>query len=225
MKLSLVVPAFNEEKNLDPLYTEIVNALLPLKEEYEIVFVNDGSTDDTLNVLNGLKAGDKRINVIDLRINSGQSFATMEGFKAAKGEFIVLLDADRQNDPADIPKMMALLNSEYEGVCGWRKNRKDKQVFVVSSRIANFLIRSFFGLRVHDSGCSLRVVKAQYLKDINYFKNFHRYVPIILHLKKVNLREMQVNHRWRSEGESKYSIFKSVKVLKELFYLRFVYKP
>jgi dolichol-phosphate mannosyltransferase len=135
------------------------------------------------------------------------------------------MDADRQNDPADIPKLMQLLGGECEAVCGWRRNRKDKRIFVVSSKVANFIIRRLFGLKVHDSGCSLRVVKAQYLKEIHYFKNFHRYIPIILHLKGVKLRELEVNHRWRREGESKYSIFKSLRVLKELFYLRLFYTP
>ena len=224
MKLSIVVPAYNEEKNVQPLYQEIKQALTSLNGDYEVVFVNDGSADTTLSVLNGLKATDPKVRVVDLKKNEGQSFATMEGFKAASGDLIVLLDADRQNDPTDIPKMIQMMGAQYEGICGWRKNRKDKRIFVISSKVANFIIRGMFGLRVHDSGCSLRVVKAQHLKSINYFKNFHRYIPIILHLKGVKLGEMEVNHRWRSEGESNYSIFKSIRVLKELFYLRLFYK-
>lgn len=222
MKLSVVVPAFNEEKNVLQLYRELA-AAISTELDYEIVFVNDGSTDATADILNHIAEKQQVVRVIHLTKNSGQSFATYEGFKAARGEYIVLLDADLQNDPADIPKLMKLLSDKTEGVCGWRRNRKDTRIFVVSSIIANILIRLMFGLSVHDSGCSLRVVKAGYLKQIRYFKNFHRYIPILLHLKGVQLAEMEVNHRWRREGQSNYSIFKSVRVVKELIYLRFFY--
>lgn len=223
MKLSVVVPAYNEEKNLLPLYNEIQAALGLAAISFEIIFVNDGSTDSTRNVIDKLAAENQEVKAVHLEKNSGQSFATMQGFQAAQGEYITLLDADLQNDPLDILKMMPLLNSEIQGVCGWRRNRKDTKIFVVSSKVANTLIRFMFGLRVHDSGCSLRVVNANYLKEIRYFKNFHRYIPILLHLKGVQLAEIEVNHRWRNEGQSNYSIFKSLRVIKELIYLRFFY--
>ncbi len=224
MKLSIVIPAYNEGENLYTLHKEIEAGVRGMNIDYEVIFVNDGSSDNTADVLNKLQSANANINNIHLPQNSGQSYATMQGIQAAKGEYIVTMDADCQNDPADIPKLFALLGNEHKAVCGWRKQRKDKGIFVISSKVANAIIRTVFGLRVHDSGCSLRVAQAQHLKSINYFNNFHRYIPIILHLKGVSLAEAEVNHRWRTMGQSKYSIFKSIKVLRELFFLRLVYK-
>ncbi len=223
MKLSVVVPCFNEEKNLLTLLAEIETAVRPLSISYEIIFVNDGSTDNTQSLLDQISQEKSNVRIVHLLQNSGQSFATMRGFEKAEGELIALLDADLQNDAADIPRMLNLISEEIEAVCGWRRQRKDTTIFVVSSRVANAIIRFMFGSSVHDSGCSLRVVKASYLKQIRYFKNFHRYIPIILHQKGVILTELEVNHRWRKEGQSNYSIFKSLRVIKELIYLRFFY--
>lgn len=224
MKLSVVIPAYNEELNLLPLYEEIQKAVSSLGCEYQIIFVNDGSTDGTAQLLKKISDCDKHVAAIDLSPNGGQSWATMKGIEAATGDYIVLMDADRQNDPADIPKLYSKLSGEYQAVCGWRRDRKDKRIFVLSSKVANFLIRRIFGLKVHDSGCSLRIVPAANLKRITYFKNFHRYIPIILHMQGVKLTEIEVNHRWRSEGQSNYSIFKSLRVMKELLFLRFTYR-
>ncbi|MBK8659438.1 MAG: glycosyltransferase [Bacteroidetes bacterium] len=190
----------------------------------EIIYVNDGSSDDTKNAIQKICANDQRVRLINLNTNSGQSYATMQGIKAATGNYIAMLDADLQNDPADILLLLQKLNGSCEGVCGWRKNRKDRPIFVISSVIANNLIRVLFGLKVHDSGCSLRVVKAECLKRLKYFKNFHRYIPILLHLNNVRLTECEVNHRWRGEGRSNYSIFKSLFVVKELIFIRLFYK-
>lgn len=224
MKLSIVIPAYNEGENLYTLHKEIVEGVSGMNINYEVVYVNDGSSDNTADVLNNLQAANPNINNIHLQQNSGQSYATMRGIQAAQGTYIVTMDADCQNDPADIPHLFAKLNNTCRAVCGWRRQRKDKGIFVVSSKVANAIIRNIFGLKVHDSGCSLRVAEAQHLKSINYFNNFHRYIPIILHLKGITLAEVEVNHRWRTLGQSKYSIFKSIKVLRELLYLRTFYK-
>lgn len=225
MKLTLVIPVYNEADNISPLTAEIQDALNGFIDSYEIIFINDGSDDNTVSVLSDLSSKNPAIRAIHLAQNKGQSFATWQGILSAKGELICFLDGDLQNNPADLPAMVTKLESGFDVVCGWRRQRQDKKVFVFSSIVANFIIRKLFLMHTHDSGCSLRVTYTRHLRKIRFFEHFHRYIPILLHLQDLLVTELVVNHRYRTKGESKYKITKSFGVLKELLYLRFFYKP
>jgi glycosyltransferase involved in cell wall biosynthesis len=223
MTLSVVIPVYNEEQNIAHLYEELAEAFRDNEVIFEIIFVNDASTDGSLYEIKTLAKSDSRIRLIDLSSNHGQSYATMQGIQAAKGEIMAILDGDMQNDPHDLPTMVDLLLQGYDMVCGWRQDRKDNKALVFSSRIANKIIRLIFGIKTHDSGCSQKVAYSVHFKQIRFFEHFHRYIPIILAKRNIKITEIIVNHRKRFAGHSKYSIMKSFRVLYELLYLRFFY--
>ena len=223
MTLSIVIPVHNEELNIAPLYNAIVSVPEIKYILTEVIFVDDGSKDQTKAEIKKLVQIDKRVKSITLNSNLGQSFATMQGIQSSTGKMIAILDGDMQNDPKDLPKMIAYLYEGYDLVCGWRKNRKDKWLSVTFSRIANMIIRVLFRVKIHDSGCSLRVGYAQYFKQIRFFEHFHRYIPIILSMQHLRVAEMEVDHYARFSGQSKYNLSKSFVVIKELLYLRFFY--
>jgi dolichol-phosphate mannosyltransferase len=224
MDISIVVPVYNEADAIYQLFCEIESCGLEPRNSYEIIFVNDGSTDNSSDVIKELSIKHNHVLSIVLEGNEGQSFAVSEGIKAAKGNILVLLDADLQNDPTDIPKMILKLDEGFDLICGWRKRRKDQRMFVVSSQMANKIIRFLFNISIHDTGCSLKAGHVRYFKEIKYFRNYHRYFPILM--KKIypgiRIAEVIVNHRKRETGEAKYSIFKSVGVFFELLYLSFI---
>lgn len=223
MKLSVVIPVFNEEKNIAPLYKELASTFSMSEILSEIIFVNDASVDQTLKEIETVAKSDSRVIIINLAGHHGQSHATMQGIQAASGDLMAFLDGDMQNDASELPKMVAMLSDGYDLICGWRKDRKDKWSLVFSSRFANLLIRIVFGIKTHDSGCSQRVAYSKYLKRIKYFEHFHRYIPIIFAMENLQIGEIIVNHRSRASGQSNYTIMKSFKVLKELAFLRFFY--
>lgn len=204
---SVVVPVFNEEKNIPSLHREIVSTLRKLKKPYEIIFVNDGSTDNSLQVMKKLKP----LKIISLRKNSGQSAALDAGIKNAEGEIIITLDGDGQNDPKDIPRLLAKLNEGYDIVCGWRHKRKDPLSKKIVSKGAAFLRKFFVDDYVHDSGCTLRVYKKECFENLDLYGEMHRMIPALMRWRGFKITEVKVNHRPRKYGKTKYNWKRTIK--------------
>ena len=222
-RLSVIVPFYNEAYNVAPLYHELILVSGLGDLIFEIIMIDDGSSDQTLQEIKSLAEADNRIIVISIGTNKGQSYATMQGIQKASGELIAILDGDLQNDPSDLPQMIRRLYAGYDLVCGWRKERMDKKLSVLLSRIANLIIRIIFSVNIHDSGCSAKVGYSTHFKQIRFFEHFHRYIPIILAKEKLRVTEIVVNHRPRTSGQSKYKLSKAFLVIKELLFLRFHY--
>ena len=203
--VSIVVPVFNEERSLPQLVSEIDAAMTSVSSSYEMVFVDDGSTDGSRAVLRELAARDRRLRVAALPRNSGQSAALAAGFRLARGASVVTLDADLQNDPADIPRLLAALDG-VAVVSGVRRNRRDDWLRRVSSRIANGVRRSVLDDGVTDVGCSLKAYRAEYLRRIPAFNGFHRFLPALIQMAGGSVREIDVAHRPRVHGTSKYGV-------------------
>lgn len=204
-ELSIVVPFFNEEENLPTLLREIRTAVEPLERPYEVLLVDDGSTDGSLAVARGLARGDGRIRLLHIRRNSGLSAGLDAGFQAARGTVVVTLDADLQNDPADIPRLLADLDG-CDVVCGVRQRRRDSWLRRLSSKIANRIRNWATGESVTDTGCTLRVYRRELLLRVPMFTGMHRFLPTLLKLAGAHIREVPVNHRPRLYGRPKYNI-------------------
>lgn len=210
MKYSIIVPVYNEAENVIPLHKEIVAAMNALGESYEIIFINDGSTDKTRDQLATLSP----ITIIDFRKNFGQTAALDAGFKHAQGEFIIALDGDGQNPPTEIPKLIkAMKNGGFDVVSGWRQDRHDPVSKHLLSRGANKLRKLFINDGIHDSGCTLKIYKRECFDDIDLFGEMHRFIPGVLRWHGFSIGEVAVAHRQRQYGESKYN---SVRVIKGL---------
>ena len=220
-RISAVVPVFNEEGNLEPLHEAIVAALDGIP--FEVLYVDDGSTDASPLELDRLAADDDRVRVIRFVRNYGQTAALTAGIRHAAHPIIITLDADLQNDPADIPAMLAKLDEGYDVVCGWRKDRQDaKWTRNVPSAIANRLISELSNVHLHDYGCTLRVYKAEYLKHIPLYGEMHRFIPIYVTWAGAKLVEMPVKHHPRVRGVSKYGLGRIPKVLLDLTTVKFL---
>jgi len=204
-EISIVVPAHDEAESLEILAGEIRGALDGAGLDYEVIFVDDGSTDATLEVLHGLAAADRRVRVVRQRRRAGQSAALDAGFRRARGELVVTLDADLQNDPADIPRLLAALPG-HDLVCGVRTRRRDDWLRRVSSRIAGAVRNRLTGDRLADAGCSLRVYRAEVLRRVPMYDGMHRFLPILLRLAGARVEEVPVSHRPRLHGAAKYGI-------------------
>ena len=226
MKLSIVVPVFNEEGNIATLHKEIKTVCDSRHYTYEIIFVDDGSTDNTVAVCKMLTP----LRLIRFRKNFGQTAAMDAGIKAAKGDLIITMDGDGQNDPADIPKMIDYLESKgLDVVSGWRKNRKDSIGKRFISRVANLLRYLFIHDGIHDSGCTLKVYKAECFHGLNLYGEQHRFIPAILKIKGFQVGEIVVNHRARKSGKTKYNWKRTVKGFVDLlsvwFWNKFASRP
>ena len=220
--LSLVIPVFNEEENLPILFDEVAKAMKPLKESWEVIFVNDGSTDQSLEVLRGLAEKDKHVRVIVFRRNFGQTAAISAGIDRAKGEVVVLLDADLQNDPADIPMLLSKLDEGYDVVSGWRKDRKDNFTRTLPSVIANGLISWVTGVHLHDYGCTLKAYRREVLDEFHLYGETHRFIPVFAHSVGARIAELPVHHHPRLHGKAKYGLERTMKVLLDLFTVKFL---
>lgn len=204
--ISVVLPVFNEEGNLVPLIEEIESILRPLNRTFEILAVDDRSTDGSLAVLREAKKTRPGLRILRHAINQGQSAAFATGFHGAKGEIVVTLDADGQNDPHDLPRMLEALRPEVAMVCGIRQKRQDSWVKLASSRIANKFRSSLLGDNVSDAGCCFRVIRRNALREVPSFNGMHRFLASILRFQGFNVVEVPVNHRARTRGVSKYGV-------------------
>lgn len=221
--ISITIPIFNEKENLPLLYKEIDQVMIELARPYEIIFVNDGSTDGSRRILQDLATQDPHVKVINFQRNFGQTAAMMAGFDHAKGEIIVPMDGDLQNDPKDIPRLLAKLDQGYDLVSGWRKFRKDSLIarkFV--SQMANLLISWITGVKLHDYGCSLKAYRRNVIKGVRLFGEMHRFIPIYASWEGANITELEVNHRKRTRGKSNYGLTRTYKVLLDLMFIAFM---
>jgi len=204
-ELSVVIPAYNEGESLPVLLPRVVQVLRQLKQSYEVIVVNDGSSDDTDKVLAMLKRKHRRLRAITLDGNYGQSSAFDAGFQSARGKTIITMDADLQNAPEDIPRLLELM-PEYDMVCGWRTERRDTLVKRVSSRIANFVRSRATGDRIHDTGCSLKAFKRSCLEGLPRFSGMHRFFPALFKQAGYKVVEVPVSHYPRKLGKTKYGL-------------------
>jgi len=225
--LSIIIPVYNEEKNIKQLYCEIknsINLLIKKKEifNYEVIFINDGSIDNTQKILEDLKKKEPlKIKIIEFRKNFGQTPSLKAGFNNSKGDLIVTMDGDLQNDPRDIPRLIEKLNLGYDIISGWRFNRKDKFLKRIFSRMMNNLRIIVIGDKLHDYGCSLKIYKKECLKDLELFGELHRYITAYLYIKGYKIGEIKVNHRPRKTGKTKYKFNRGLNGLLDLFFLKF----
>jgi len=219
--LSLVVPVFNEADSLPDLQRRIVEAMEGT--DYEVLYVDDGSTDASLSVLTDIQKTCPRVRLISFRRNFGQTAALSAGFRYARGAIIVPLDADGQNDPADIPRLVKKLDDGFDIVSGWRKERKDNPVTrTLPSRIANWLIGKITGVYLHDYGCTLKAYRAESIQHIRLYGEMHRFIPALARWGGGRVTEMVVNHRPRTAGKTKYGLSRTFKVVLDLMTIKFL---
>lgn len=224
------MPVFNEEDNVRILCREIRDAVDRIEEPYEIIFVDDGSSDSTIECLTKVieeekqeKNKGRKIRLIKFSRNYGQTAAMQAGFDYAKGEYIVSLDGDLQNDPRDIPKLLETLNQGYDVVCGWRKDRKDKALTrILPSKVANWLIGRVTRVPIHDNGCSLKAYRSKIIKSIRLYSDMHRFIPAVTTMADARITEVVVNHRPRTFGEAKYGLSRIWKVLADIVTIKMI---
>jgi glycosyltransferase involved in cell wall biosynthesis len=228
--ISVVIPVFNEVENIQPLYTALKSTLKKMGRPWEVIFVDDGSTDGTYELLKKLHLNDEGMCVVKLRRNFGQTAAMTAGFDNARGEIIVCLDGDLQNDPQDIAQLVNKLDEGYDVVSGWRVNRQDGfWLRTLPSRIANWLISRTTGTYLHDYGCSLKAYRADMIRELRLYGEMHRFIPALIGGNGARITEIPVNHYARHYGKSKYGISRTVRVILDLltvkFLLSFLTKP
>jgi glycosyltransferase involved in cell wall biosynthesis len=223
MELSIVVPIFNEEENLEPLMAEIDSVLSSLEKSYEIIAVDDGSRDGTFEVLTRLHRNHPALHVIRLKRNFGQTAALAAGLAHVQGEIVVLMDGDGQNDPADIPALLAKIDQGNDLVVGWRINRQDPFLNRrLPSMIANRLISWTTRLKLHDYGCTLKAMRKEIARSLKLYGEMHRFIPAIAYERGAQVAEVGVNHRRRLHGRSKYSIMRTLRVMLDLLTVKFL---
>jgi glycosyltransferase involved in cell wall biosynthesis len=221
--LSVVIPIYNESPNVRQLHAELTSTLEAWGRPYEIIAVDDGSSDDSFQILSELHAADPRLHVIRFRRNFGQTAAFAAGFAHARGAIIVTSDGDLQNDPRDIPALVAELERGADIVCGWRRDRKDTWLTRrVPSMLANRLISTATGVRLHDYGCSLKAFRADVVKPLRLYGEMHRFIPAIASEIGVRITEQEVNHRARLHGASKYGLSRTVRVVLDLLTVKYL---
>jgi len=223
VKVSVVIPAYNEEKNMSLIYQETREVLERLDRPWEIIFIDDGSSDTTLSVLQAIAEADQRVVVIAFRRNFGQTAAISAGFDYATGEVIITMDGDLQNDPADIPRLLQKIEEGYDVVTGWRFDRKD--AFInrrLPSIIANKIISWTTRVSLHDYGCTLKAFRREVIKNIRLYGEMHRFIPAIASGMGISYTEIKVNHRPRRFGSSKYGISRTIRVILDLITVKFL---
>jgi len=222
LDVSVVVPLLNEQENIKPLYEQITT-ILTGRYQYEIIFVDDGSTDASLDILKEIQKNDNKVRIISFRKNFGQTAALSAGFKYAQGKIVIAIDADLQNDPADIPKMIEKLDEGFDVVSGWRKKRHDHTLTrLLPSLIANWIIAKITGVKLHDFGCTLKAYRTDVLDQINLYGEMHRFIPALASWNGAKICEMVVNHRPRTAGTAKYGLGRTFKVILDLITVKFL---
>ncbi len=228
-ELSVIIPLFNEEKSLSSLYSELKSVLKNSGKSYEIIFVDDGSRDNSWSVLERLHTADKEIRGIQFRKNSGKAAALSAGFKYAQGKVIVSMDADLQDDPGEIPKFIEKLDKGYDLVSGWRFKRQDPLSKTLPSKFFNYLTSVLTGIRIHDFNCGFKAYRKEVVKDIELYGELHRYIPVLAHWRGYEVGEIKVRHHPRAHGKSKYGIVRLFRGLTDLltvmFLTRYMKKP
>jgi glycosyltransferase involved in cell wall biosynthesis len=221
-EVSVVVPLLNEQDNISPLYEQITQTLTD-GHNYEIIFVDDGSTDESFNILSRFQKADDKVRGIRFRKNFGQTAAMAAGFAHARGNIIVALDADLQNDPADIPNMIEKLHEGFDVVSGWRKKRHDNAITrLIPSKIANWLIAKITRVKLHDFGCTLKIYRREVLAETKLYGEMHRFIPALASWNGASICEMVVNHRPRTAGKAKYGLARTLKVVLDLITVKFL---
>ncbi len=222
--LSFVVPAYNEEESLTPFYTQVSKMAPKLSSDYEIVFVDDGSTDSTLPMLKDLEKKDKRVRVFSFQRNRGKSDALTFAFQQAVGDLVVTLDADLQDRPEEIKKLMVRLNDGYDMVSGWRKDRRDSKFKVVTSKMFNLFASIFWGLKINDLNCGLKLYTKSAAQSLTLYGGMHRFIPILLHSEGFRVTEVPIKHDIRRFGKSKYGFFKVFTEMPDMLTMLFLSK-
>lgn len=227
--ISIVIPVYNEEGSLTHLVKSLESVMKNVGSDHELLFVDDGSTDNTFSTLKALQQGDCHIKIIKFRSNFGQSAALAAGFHHSKGDTIISMDGDLQNDPLDIPLLLDKMNEDYDVVCGWRFDRKDRASKKLISKFANFLRRTLTGEDIHDSGCTLRAYKREAIEDLDLYGEMHRYIPAMLTWKGYKIGEVKVHHYPRQYGKTKYNWRRIIRGFLDLlvvsFWQRYSTKP
>jgi glycosyltransferase involved in cell wall biosynthesis len=219
--LSIIVPLYNEQESVQPLYEAIVRAVEPLSRPFEMVFVDDGSKDDTVAIATALARRDPRLRIVKFRRNYGQTAAMAAGIEHANGEVLVTMDGDLQNDPADIALLLEQMESGFDLVVGWRHNRQDKLITRrIPSRIANWLIGRVTGVPIRDNGCSLKAFRASLIKRIPLYSEMHRFIPAMASIAGPRVAQIRVRHHARRWGQSKYGLSRIYKVLLDLMVIK-----
>lgn len=222
-ELSIVIPVFNEEKNLLELHRQLVNVLDKITSSYEIIFIDDGSKDNSPVILRKIHENNSKVKVIYFRRNFGQTSAMAAGFNTAKGKIIISLDADLQNDPVDIPKLLSKMREGFDVVSGWRRNRKDKFFTKkLPSFFANKLISKITGVHLHDYGCTLKAYRKDVLENVNLYGEAHRFIPALASWMGIKVAEITVNHRKREYGKTNYGLLRTFHVILDLINVKFL---
>ena len=223
MRVSVVIPIYNEQENVRLLYQQLVDVLETLEAPHEIVFVDDGSNDGSRDELRALAVSDSRVKLVLLRRNYGQTAAMQAGLQLAEGEVIVTMDGDLQNDPADIPMMLAKLEEGYDLVHGWRKNRQDAWLSrKLPSRIANWLISKTTQFPIHDLGCTMKVIRGELARELELYGEMHRFIPILAAQRGARCAEVVTRHHARQFGQSKYGISRTLRVILDLITVKYL---
>lgn len=221
--LSVILPVLNERDNLEPLHERLTEALEPMGRDWEVIYVDDGSTDGSWDVLKKLADADARVRLVRLRKNFGQTSALAAGFAHARHPILITLDADLQNDPQDIPRLVARLGDSYDVVSGWRRHRNDSWLTRrLPSHAANFLIEKVSGVPLHDFGCTLKAYRREIVEDVSLYGEMHRFLPVLAAWVGGRVTELEVTHHPRTRGVSKYGLLRTYKVLVDLITLKFV---
>jgi glycosyltransferase involved in cell wall biosynthesis len=221
-EISVVIPVFNEEENVSALHQKLDAALTSLGLSYEILYVDDGSRDRSFELLSEIAAQDGHVKLVRFRRNFGQTAAMAAGMEYARGRVLIPLDADGQNDPADIPRLLEKINEGYDVVSGWRLKRKDNTIRKIPSRIANRIISKVTGVALHDYGCSLKAYRAEVMKDVSLYGEMHRFIPAYAAMVGARVTEIPVQHHPRVAGQSKYGMNRIVKVMLDLLVVKFL---
>ncbi|MBI2160885.1 MAG: glycosyltransferase family 2 protein [Candidatus Rokubacteria bacterium] len=221
--LSVILPVLNERDNLELLHERLTEALEPMGRDYEVIYVDDGSTDGSWDVLKKLAEADARVRLVRLRKNFGQTSALAAGFAHARHPILITLDADLQNDPYDIPRLVERLGDSYDVVSGWRRHRNDSRLTRrLPSHAANFLIKKVSGVPLHDFGCTLKAYRREIVQDVSLYGEMHRFLPVLAAWVGGRVTELEVTHHPRTRGVSKYGLLRTYKVLVDLITLKFV---
>ena len=223
VEISIVIPVYDEEENLKDLYAKLGEVLPSITESYEIIFVDDGSTDNSFNILKEINKKDEKVKAIKFRRNFGQTAAISAGFDYSKGDVIITMDGDLQNDPGDIPLLLEKINEGYDVVSGWREDRKDP-LFTkkLPSKFSNWLASKLTGVKLHDFGCTLKAFRREVMENIDLYGEMHRYIPALASWMGVSIAEVKVRHRPRQHGRSKYGITRLVRGMLDLITVKFL---